>query len=129
MNSMNLNNNYDEIIRDQNLMESKLLVLSETWLEEKDIFNINGYKSHFNNVGPGKGLALYYKNEKITQWLENNQFSQLMREATHIKGRLLDHFYFKPSGNTSQNPSMHRYSPYYADHDAIYATITMKGSF
>ena len=198
LNCMNLINNYDDIIQDPTLMESTLLVLSETWLNEKDILYINGYNAHFNNIGLGKGLALYYKfdifnpsvdikkekmqitkleseeldmiaiyrseqgnstellehlkslvsyekatvvcgdfnicytsnrTNKVTQWLENNEFTQLMKEATHIRGRLLDHFYFKPGGNILEKPSIHRYSPFYSDHDAICATLTVKNSF
>ena len=45
------------------MKESTLLVLSETWLDQETNFNINGYNSHYNSVGPGKGLALYYKAE------------------------------------------------------------------
>ena len=194
MNCMNLNNNHEDIIYDKTLMESTLIAFSETWLDEKTTLNIHGYKSHYNSVGPGKGLALYYKDEtfqptddikhekmqisklksanlevitvyrseqgnssemleilknlvnpgvatvvcgdfnicylsnrnnKITKYLEQNGFSQLMREPTHIKGRILDHFYFKPGNNISESPSIYRYSPYYSDHDAICATINL----
>ena len=58
---MNLNNNFEDIIYDKTLMESTLIAFSETWLDEKTTFNINGYKSHYNSIGPGKGLAIYYK--------------------------------------------------------------------
>ena len=197
MNSMNLFNNYDDIISDQTIMESTIIVLSETWLEEKDIIHINGYESHLNSIGPGKGLALYFKKEfgnpgttdikkekiqitkltfeqldliavyrselgnltemlehlenlinfdkwtvvcgdfnicyttnrknKVTQWLEKNEFTQLMKESTHIRGRLIDHFYHRPIGNTPQVPSVYRYTPYYSDHDATCITFTKTG--
>ena len=64
------------------------------------------------------------RNNRVTQFLEKNGFSQLMNEATHIKGRHIDHFYFKPGTNIGNNPSIHRYSPYYSDHDAICATLS-----
>ena len=189
---MNLLNNFDDILYDQTLKESTLLALSETWLDQKTNFNINGYKSHNNSIGPGKGLALYYKSEifkpgpeikeekmqiskieskeldviivyrseqgnltdlvehlkklintrmntvvtgdfnicyvsnrnnKVTKYLENNGFSQLMNEASHMKGRHLDHLYFRPGNKPVQVTSIHRYSPYYSDHDAICTTI------
>ena len=63
MNSMNLNNNYDDIISDQTLLESNILVLSETWLGEEDTAHINGYYSHLNSNGAGKGLAIFIKEE------------------------------------------------------------------
>ena len=174
------------------MKESTLLALSETWLDQETTFNINGYKSHYNSIGPGKGLALYYKSEifklgpeikedkmqisklqskevyviivyrseqgnltdlaehlkklistevntlvtgdfnlcyvsnrnnKVTKYLENDGFTQLMNEATHMKGRHLDHIYFRPGSQPVEIPSIHRYSPYYSDHDAICATI------
>ena len=46
LNCMNLSNNFDDILFDQTLKESTVLALSETWLDQKTIFNINGYKSH-----------------------------------------------------------------------------------
>ena len=62
LNCMNLKNNHYEIINDKTLMESTLLALSETWLDQDTTWvGINGYKSHYNSIGPGKGLALYYK--------------------------------------------------------------------
>ena len=60
---MNLSNNFDDILNDQTLKESTVLALSETWLDQKTTFNINGYKCHNNSIGPGKGLAIYYKSE------------------------------------------------------------------
>ena len=166
VNCMNLNNNFEDILNDPTLMESSLLTLSETWLEQGLNFNINGFKSHFNSVGPGKGLSFFYKdsiftptmevkednmqlttmesmtlevitvyrsekdnlsalvehvktmiksgvttvvfgdfnicylsnkNNKLRKYRERVGFSQLIKEATHMKGRLLDHMYFQPA--------------------------------
>ena len=195
LNCMNLNYKFEEILHDPTLMESTILAISETWLDDKTEFHLNGYNVHFNSIGPGKGLALYYKpgtfktcmnikqekmqitklesadlevikvyrseqgnlaeliehikklitpgmttivwgdfnicyksnkQNKVTQWLEDNEFTQLMDEATHIKGRHLDHIYFRPSSSILKKPSIYRYSPYYSDHDAICATIYLK---
>ena len=193
LNCMNLSNNYDDIVGDRTLMESSIIAFSETWLDQKTIVNLNGFKAHFNSIGPGKGLAIYMKdntfhplmdikqekmqlsklqsqdldlitvyrsdqgnttellqhlinlidndmatvvcgdfnicyqtsrNNKITQYLEKNGFSQLMKEATHIKGRHIDHFYFKPGNKFHEHPSIFRYSPYYSDHDALCTTVS-----
>ena len=193
LNVMNLKNNFEDIICDKTIMESALVAFSETWLNEGENLPIDGYKSHYTSVGPGKGLAVYFKgdifkhvidikedkmqlskfkssnleviavyrsergnpsevlkhiidmisprvntviwvdfnicymsqrNNKITKYLEENGFTQLMQEATHIKGRLLDHFYFRASEDDHLETSVFRYSPYYADHDAICTTIT-----
>ena len=64
------------------------------------------------------------RNNRVTQYLENNGFKQMMKEATHIKGRIIDHFYFKPGKGISEKVSIFRYSPYYSDHDATCATVT-----
>ena len=41
--------------------ESTLLAISETMLDEKTEFYLNGYNAHFNSIGSGKGIELYYK--------------------------------------------------------------------
>ena len=64
------------------------------------------------------------RNNKVTYWLEENGFIQLMKDATQINGRHIDHFYIRPSINITENTTVHRYSPYYSDHDAICVTIT-----
>ena len=153
---------------------------------------LDGYKSHFNSVGPGKGLAVYFKEDifehvqdvkkdnmqltklkssrmdiiavyrseqgnssellehikelitpekntiicgdfnicyfanrrnRVSKYLEENGFTQLVKEATHIQGRLLDHFYMRMCNNEQQTSSVYRYSPYYVDHDAICTTV------
>ena len=157
--------------------------------------DIEGYASHFNNVGPGKGIAIFYnenyfsfskeikennfqmtkcvseeleviavyrsekgnlselkehlsmlitpkvttvicgdfnlchisqKNNKVTQFLENNGFQQLVTNATHIRGRHIDHFYFKSADEQIQNPTVLTYSPYYSDPDAICSTLQLQ---
>ena len=194
MNCMNLMNNYTDIIQDKTILESTLIALSETWLQPESTPSINGYQSHFNSVGPGKGIAVFFKenifqhsldiqsdkmqltkmespkldvivvyrseqgnstellqhiqdlitpmkttavcgdfnicylstrNNRITKYLEQNGFKQLVKEATHIKGRLLDHFYIRQHEKDSPATSVFRYSPYYSDHDAICSTINI----
>ena len=63
------------------------------------------------------------RNNIVTKYLENEGFIQYMKEATHIKGRHIDHFYLRHSERPVKIAEMYRYSPYYSDHDAICATI------
>ena len=63
------------------------------------------------------------RNNRITKYLEGNGFKQLVKEATHIQGRLLDHFYIRLMQENTVKTSLLRYSPYYSDHDAICTTI------
>ena len=65
------------------------------------------------------------RNNRITKYLEQNGFNQLVKEATHIRGRLLDHFYIRENEKDSPGISVLRYSPYYSDHDAICTTINI----
>ena len=73
MNCMNLNNNYEDIVGDRTLMESSIIAFSETWLDQNTILNINGYKAHFNSIGPGKGLVLYWKDDAFQPTLDIKQ--------------------------------------------------------
>ena len=192
LNVMNLLHNYEDILCDTTLMESDIILCSETWLTGDDFETFGPYAAHLNNVGPGKGVAVLFKkgtfqhivdikedrmqltkmrskrldiiamyrssnasltmvldhlesvltqdrttiicgdfnlcyietrSNKITKWLEENGFRQLVREATHIRGRLIDHFYIRENETDNVEPSVYRYSPYYSDHDAICTTI------
>ena len=191
LNCMNLTNNYVDIQHDRTLLESTILILTETWLNNTEL-SIEGYSAHFNSVGNGKGIAVYIKdalfkptidikqdkmqitkvesidmeiisvyrseqgnptellthiinminterttvivgdfnicyhmnrNNKISKYLQNTGFQQLVEEPTHIKGRHIDHLYFKPGKSFTEKPSIYRYTPYYSDHDAICATF------
>ena len=62
---MSLSNNFEDILSDCTLMESSIITLSETWLEEKTKLDIKGYRAHFNSVGAGKGIAVYTKNNNF----------------------------------------------------------------
>ena len=52
-------------------------------------------------------------------------FDQLVHEATHIRGRHIDHAYLLDP-NDKMKLVVGRYSPYYTDHDAICITIEKK---
>ena len=63
---------------------------------------------------------------RLIQGLENLGFRQLVNEATHIRGRHIDHVYWRDPTGTWSEPDLDRYSPYYTDHDAIGLTIKKK---
>ena len=192
LNIMNLKNNYDDMVKDTTLMRSTIVAVSETWLKTNESLEIMGFKEHLNSVGPGKGIALFIKddtfqhrsditeenmqitligsneldviivyrseqghtlqliqhlgdliipgkaiiicgdfnicyretrNNRVTKFLNQLGFSQLMKKPTHIRGRTIDHLYFREGSVIQENPIILRYSPYYSDHDAICATI------
>ena len=59
---------------------------------------------------------------RLIQGLLNLGFDQLVHEPTHIRGRHIDHVYFRDPTETLK-PRVTRYSPYYSDHDGICITI------
>ena len=59
------------------------------------------------------------RNNRSTTLLLQNNFKQLVREATHIDGGHIDHVYLRCE--ESLMASVEQYSPYYIakDHDAL----------
>ena len=64
------------------------------------------------------------KNNRMSQGLEQRSFSQLVNEATQIRGGLIDHAYWKDVTGVWNKPVIERHSPYYSDHDCICTTLT-----
>ena len=59
------------------------------------------------------------RNNSSTTFLLQNNFKQLVREATHIDGGHIDHVYLR--SEESLQAELELYSPYYTakDHDAL----------
>ena len=83
-------------------------------------------------INPGRAIVICgdfnicyreTRNNRVTKFLNQLGFTQLIKEPTHIRGRTIDHFYFREGSVIQENPIILRYSPYYSDHDAICATI------
>ena len=51
------------------------------------------------------------KNNRLSQGLEKNGFSQLVKQATHIRGGHIDHAYWRDQEQTWEEPQINRYSP------------------
>ena len=197
LNCAGLKSHSVDILADKKLLYADIIHLVETSLDTTDhgFLTIPGYKSHFINVGNGKGIATFYKDElfnhqedyvetnmQITKFsskeldvinvyrssnghsvellnhlqdmmtegksllitgdfnicfntISNNRmskglkkigFSQMMKEATHIRGGHIDHVYWKDEKDVWMNPQLERYSPYYSDHDASCITLVKK---
>ena len=63
-------------------------------------------------------------NNSITRRLLDLGFSQLMTDATHIRGGHIDHIYWRDSVVPAfKDPVVERYSPYYSDHDCLLVTL------
>ena len=64
------------------------------------------------------------KENMLSNNLTSCGYSQLVKEATHIRGGMIDHVYYKQSGSELE-VDVTLYSPYYTafDHDALLITL------
>ena len=101
LNCMNLVHNYEDIVCDGTLKKSSIIALSETWLEKGAELQIDGYSALFNSIGPGKGLALYIKDEKFKPNLTVNQEKM---QITKLESQFLDFItlYRSVQGNSTE---------------------------
>ena len=67
--------------------------------------------------------AIKEKKNSIQEMLRRLGFKQLMMEATHIQGGLIDHCYWLDQSKKWELPKVERYSPYHSDHDALLITL------
>ena len=54
-------------------MKSTIIALSETWLKPYDKLPIDGFKTHTNSIGPGKGIAVYFKDDNFKPIIDINE--------------------------------------------------------
>ena len=69
------------------------------------------------------------RNNRVTTTLETHGFEQLVKEATHLQGGLIDHVYLHQVNDVFK-PEVSIYSPYYCatDHDAILLHLDLQSS-
>jgi ATP-dependent exoDNAse (exonuclease V) alpha subunit len=82
LNISSLRDKIEDVKGDQILTDGDAIVLSESWLdpessEEDPSLQLHGYKLHLNSYGRGKGLAVYYKENKFTPTLKHIVFDRL----------------------------------------------------
>ena len=62
-----MKNKFAHVKKDKSLLQSSIIILTETWLEEKqnmiEQYDLTEYESNLNSIGRGKGIATYYKND------------------------------------------------------------------
>ena len=100
LNCMNLLNTHEDIVGDKTLLESSILILSETWLKGNTKLQIEGYKTHINSVGPGKGIAVYIKDNEFVPQID---IKMEKMQLTKIESKDIDIIavYRSEQGNTS----------------------------
>ena len=197
LNCRSLNKHYDDIKSDAVLLNSDLIALQETWLEESDChdsLDIPGFVLETVSCGRGKGIATYYNKAKFTNvenykgknfqlskfksifldiitlyrsqdgnyiqlkdklsmminlgrptliigdfnycylstntnllrdFLNLQDFKQLIQEPTHIDGNIIDQAYLRDCDNTFRLETF-LHSKYYSDHRGL-AIIIKQG--
>ena len=67
------------------------------------------------------------RNDKNIQYLETQNFKQLVKEATHFLGGQIDHAYLADP-EARFEVDIQQYAPYYTarDHDGLLITLTYK---
>ena len=67
LNCRSLRKHIDDVKSDPFLLQGNVIFLQETWLEngeeEQGRYQLEGYQGYFTSVGPGKGVAVYVKEE------------------------------------------------------------------
>ena len=85
LNVQSLRKHINDVKKDEPLIESKVLVFTETWLQNMDEcenYQIDGYQSEFANQGFGKGVALFYKGPgKIIKVVAKKTYQFIMCEV------------------------------------------------
>ena len=66
------------------------------------------------------------KTNRVIMFLQEIGFSQLVKDASHIQGRIIDHIYINC---TEVVIDIERYSPYYSDHDALLVSLDIQVTF
>ena len=65
------------------------------------------------------------KNNKVSRYFQDHGFDQLVTEATHLRGRQIDHCFFR-GRDKMEILSVDRVCPYYSDHDALLVCMETK---
>ena len=64
-NTRSLRKHVEDVASDPVLLQSSILCLQETWLEDGEEkqarYQLEGYKGYFSSEGPGKGVAVYVR--------------------------------------------------------------------
>ena len=84
-----MKNKFENINKDTNLLQSDLIVLTETWLDEEEglsCYNLPGFTANFNIGGRGKGITAYF-NERF---IHKTDIKKYGISITMIKSEDLD---------------------------------------
>ena len=195
LNCRSMKNKFKHLKADKSLLKSDVIVLTETWLEPKQMekdYELENFSKSLSSKGRGKGIAVYFNhqflhvknidadgftisklssknadvigiyksrdgdsrdlmtqldnlitenkttiiggdfnvcvlrcpNNLITERLQEKKFQQVVKQATHIEGGLLDHVYIKQIEDREYSLEIELSPKYYSDHDCIGVMLT-----
>ena len=91
LNCRSLKKHFPDIKVDEMLLKSDIICLQETWLEKDETiedFDIPNYNLHLNSYGRGKGIAIYFKKDKLRHKIdvteENLQLSMFSGDVIDL---------------------------------------------
>ena len=102
------------VYRSQNGNQHELIEILSKMINKERFCIITG---DFNLCGVNE------RRNMVTLFLERQGFSQLMQEATHIQGRVIDHIYVNDASCVLE---IERFSPYYSDHDGLLVSLDIE---
>ena len=102
------------VYRSQNGNQHDLIQILENMIDRRRFCIITG---DFNLCGRED------RRNMVTLYLERKGFNQIVDEATHIQGRIIDHIYVN---NIRCVLEIERFSPYYSDHDGLLVSLDIK---
>ena len=83
LNCRSLKKHFEDIKTDSIVLQSSIICLQETWLEEDDNcteYELPTYSTHPNNYGRGKGIVIFYKQKIFTHILDvKEKYMQLSK--------------------------------------------------
>ena len=68
LNVRSLRKHIEDVRKDPVILSSDVICIQETWLEpeeDENVYQIEGYTTHLNSQGRGKGIAIYIKKNKF----------------------------------------------------------------
>ena len=102
------------VYRSQDGNQHDLIQILENMIDRSRFCIITG---DFNLCGRDE------RRNAVTLYLERKGFNQIVDEATHIQGRMIDHVYVNNCGCVLE---LERFSPYYSDHDGLLVSLDIK---
>ena len=102
------------VYRSQNGNQHELIEILSKMINKERFCIITG---DFNLCGVNE------RRNVVTLFLERHGFSQMVQEATHIQGRVIDHIYVNDASCILE---IERFSPYYSDHDGLLVSLDIK---